>query len=370
MESRILLSGGGTGGHLVPALNLAAALTRAEPGVRLMLVGAKRGIEARILPESGYEHRLLPIEPLYRSSPWRNWRMLASAPAVMAGLQRAFADLKPTLVVGTGGYASAPAVAWAIARKRPTALLEQNAMPGMVTRLFSAHVDQVHLGYPEARERLRFGRDTRVLDSGNPVAIALAGDRFDWPSGRVVAVIGGSQGARGLNERLLDGLARSDRLPSDTTVVWVAGPANQDQVVARVAASAWADQIRVVPFIRDLGAQMDRLTLAVCRAGAMTCAELAVAGVPAILVPLPTAAGDHQTFNARALETAGAAVLRKESDVGGGEVWRLVLELLADDTRRKRMADSMAARGRPDAADTIAAELLGLARSGRRAGDE
>lgn len=370
MEQRILLSGGGTGGHLMPALNLAAALTRAESGVRVALVGAERGIEARILPDSGYAYTLLPIQPLHRTRPWRNWRVAAGAPAVIAGLQRAFRSLEPTLVVGTGGYASAPAVAWGLAAGLPAALQEQNAMPGLVTRLFARHADQVHLGYPEARSRLRFGRHTEVVESGNPVAVGSAREAFDWPAGRVVLVVVGSQGARELNNRLLDGLERLAGWPGDTTVVWISGPANEGDVARGLAGSRWASRVRVVPFIRDLGAQMGRVTLAICRAGAMTCAELAAAGVPAILVPLPTAAGDHQTFNARALEDAGAAVLREEARVGSGAVWELARAILEDEARRKRMADRLAARGRPDAADRIATDLLRLAREGRRRGRE
>jgi UDP-N-acetylglucosamine--N-acetylmuramyl-(pentapeptide) pyrophosphoryl-undecaprenol N-acetylglucosamine transferase len=351
----------------VPALNLAAALTRAEPDVRLMLVGAERGIEAGILPDTGYEYRLLPIQPLYRSRPWRNWRMAAGSPAVLAGLQRAFRDLDPSLVLGTGGYASAPAVAWSLASGRPTALQEQNAMPGMVTRLFARHADQVHLGYPEARKHLRFGRRTRVIDSGNPVRTEPPGESYDWPVARVVLVMGGSQGARGLNERLLAGLGPPGEWPTDVDVVWIAGAANEASVRQRVIEAGWSERIRVEAFIPDLGPQLHQVTLAVCRSGAMTCAELAAAAVPAIFVPLPTAAGDHQMFNARALEDAGAALVRRESEVEGGDVWATVRDLLADEASRERMARRMAARGRPDAADSIATELLRLAREGRSA---
>jgi UDP-N-acetylglucosamine--N-acetylmuramyl-(pentapeptide) pyrophosphoryl-undecaprenol N-acetylglucosamine transferase len=369
VAQRILIAGGGTGGHLMPTLNLAAALSRAEPEVHLVLVGAERGIEARIFPDCGYEYRLLPTQPLYRSKPWRNWRVVAGAPAVLSGVRSVFRDLDPSLVVGTGGYASAPAVAWAIATGRRLALQEQNAMPGVVTRLFARYASQVHLGNPEARRHLRFGRRTTVIDSGNPVATELTRQEYDWPSGRIVLVMGGSQGARGLNDRLLAGLG-SGALPDDVTVVWISGPANEEAVAARLHGTAWADRVRLVPYIPDLGSQLRHAKLAICRAGAMTCAELAVAGLPAILVPLPSAAGDHQTFNARALEEAGAAVLRKESEVGGGGVWNLARELLKDEARRKRMAASMAARGRPDAADTIATELLRLAASGRTVADD
>ena len=366
MAYRILLSGGGTGGHLVPALNLAAALRRAAPEVQVVLVGARRGIEADVLPDSGWDYRLLPLEPLYRSKPLRNWRLLTSAPAVLGGLSRVFSELRPQLVVGTGGYASGPAVAWGVARGVTTAIQEQNAMPGLVTRALAPRVDQIHLGYPEARARIRPGRDTQVFELGNPVSTGPVTQPFDWPQGRVVLAFGGSQGARAVNDLLLDGLAQIPTWPADVTLVWVAGPANQESVAARVRQTSGLARIRVVPFIPELGGQLDRVSLAVCRSGAMTCAELSAAGVPAILVPLPSSAGDHQRFNAIAMVSAGAALMREESSVTGADLWGDVLALLDDASRLSQMAAASRGRGRPDAADRIAAELIGLA---ARAGD-
>ncbi|MDP2471762.1 MAG: UDP-N-acetylglucosamine--N-acetylmuramyl-(pentapeptide) pyrophosphoryl-undecaprenol N-acetylglucosamine transferase [Candidatus Palauibacterales bacterium] len=370
MAHRILLSGGGTGGHLYPALNLAAALQRAEPDVDLMLVGARRGVEARVLPSSGWPYRLLPMEPLYRTKAWRNWRVLASAPAVFGGLSRAFSDLQPQLIVGTGGYASGPAVAWGVARGLATAIQEQNAMPGLATRALASHVDQIHLGNPEARKRIRPGRGTAVFELGNPVAVGPPAQQFDWPEGRIVLAFGGSQGARALNDLLLAGLGHVEVWPEDVTVVWVAGPANQELVAGRVLEASRVERIRVVPYIEDLGGQLDRVTLAISRAGAMTCAELAAAGVPSIYVPLPTSAGDHQRFNARAMVEAGAGLLREEGAVSGHEIWHDVLDLLADVPRLGEMAAASRRRGRPDAADRIAAELLRLAARESEAADD
>lgn len=361
MAHRILLSGGGTGGHLVPALNLAAALRRAEPDIELMLVGARRGVEARVLPGAGWPYRLLPLEPLYRSRPWRNWRLVSSAPAVLGGLSRVFGDLRPQVVVGTGGYASGPAVAWGLARGLSTAIQEQNAMPGLVTRALAPRVDQVHLGYPEARGRIRPGRDTQVFELGNPVAAGPTDQPFDWPEGRIVLAFGGSQGASALNELLLEGLAGPIGLPADTTLVWITGPAHYESVAARVRETVDADAVRVVPFVPGLGGQLDRVALAVCRSGAMTCAELTAAGVPAVLLPLPTSAGDHQRFNASAMVSAGAALMREEASVTGRELWGDVLSLVGDAARLSDMAAASRARGRPEAADHIAAELISLA---------
>jgi UDP-N-acetylglucosamine--N-acetylmuramyl-(pentapeptide) pyrophosphoryl-undecaprenol N-acetylglucosamine transferase len=373
MASRILIAGGGTGGHLVPALNLAAALRRAEPACELLLVGAERGIENRVLPTSGFAYHLLPMQPLARSRPWRNWRLLTSGPAVFRGIGAAFRELKPDVVVGTGGYAAAPALAYAIAARRPTVLQEQNAWPGLVTRLLAPHVDQIHLGYPEAARRLKPGRATQVCTHGNPVtpptlpgAAGLPGpDGFDWPAGRIVLVTGGSQGARALNEMVLRDLSATGAWPEATTLVWIAGPAHQEAVTAAVRGTPWADRIRIVPWIDRLGAQLGRVQLAIARAGAMFSAELAAAGVPAVLVPLPGAAGDHQRHNARALEKAGAALVFEQDNTAPGTLWSAVVEILGARAKREAMAARMAERGHPDAADRIAADLLSLARRGR-----
>lgn len=383
---RVLIAGGGTGGHLYPALNLAAALRRREPDVWVLLLGAERGVEARVLPSAGWPYRLLPLEPLRRSRPWRNWRLVWHAPAVLRGLVRTFRELEPSLVVGTGGYASGPAVAWAGLAGRPTALQEQNAEPGLVTRLLAGRVDQLHLGYPEAAERLRPGRRTEVFAYGNPVdpEVGRAGERggterggterggarrsaaersaFDWPDGRIVLVAGGSQGARGLNRRLLADLAETAAWPTDVRMVWITGPTHYEEVVAGVGRLPWSEWIRVVPYLEGLGRHLRRVSLAITRAGAMFVAELAAAGVPAVFVPFPAAAGGHQMANARAMAEAGAAEVREEADLEAGELWSLAARILADEPRRQRMAEAARARGAPDAADRIAGELLRLAR--------
>jgi len=277
------------------------------------------------------------------------------------------------VVVGTGGYASGPAVLYGLLSGRRTALQEQNAIPGLVTRRLASRVDRVFLGYPEAADRLNVGRNTRVLAWGNPVATRIPPNResdrpggpgtdgFEWPGGRLVGVIGGSQGARGLNELLAADLLEAERWPEDTTLVWISGPRHLDSVNAAVAATRWADRIVTVPWVDDLGARLSGLSLVISRSGAMFCSELAAAGVPAVLVPFPAAAGDHQRHNAAALESAGAAVMLEERTMKRGELWGEVLDLLAEEERLLRMASEMRARGRPDAAERIAGELLDLA---------
>ncbi len=397
---RILLAGGGTGGHLYPALNLAAAFGQLAPEVECVFLGGRRGLEARVLPDAGYEFRLLPLQPLYRQRPWRNWRLFASVPAVLAGVRRAFRDFDPRLVVGTGGYVAGPALAGARLHRVPAAIQEQNAAPGLVTRLFAPAVDQIHLGYPEAEARLRFGGRTRLSALGNPVApgppIAPgpavgsgppvgsdprgapepsrspgpngspgpAPARFDWPAGRNLLVFGGSQGALGLNRAFLRDLEWAARdgsaWPDGVSVVWIAGPAHAAELAARASELPFSERVRVVSYIDDLGRQLDGVTLALCRSGAMSLAELCAAGRPAVLVPLPTSAGGHQLTNARALAGAGAAEVREEGRLEPGELWSLCRDILTDDGRLARMSGAAASRGRPDAALDIARDMLTL----------
>ncbi len=366
MRTRIMLAGGGTGGHLYPALNLAAALRRrAREEPRLLYVGAERGLEATVLPERDLPHRLLPMRPIRRSRPWRNWRLLATAPVVWWGLRQAFRDLEPHVVVGTGGYASGPPLLYGAASGRATALQEQNAAPGLVTRWMSLRVDQVHLGFPEARGTLRVQSDTEVFSFGNPVDVrgADASPPPWWPEGRIVLVVGGSQGARDLNRLLLQDVRKAESWPGkDVWLVWISGPAHEDEVREGVAVAPGVDRIRVAPFVEGLAALLPTVELAVCRAGAMFVSELTAAGVPSVLVPFPGAAGGHQEENARRLADAGAAEMRLQSRLEPGDLWGLVQEILDDPERHESMAEAARGRGAPGAADRIADELLRLAR--------
>lgn len=366
MRLRLLLAGGGTGGHLHPALNLAAALRRrAREEPRILYVGAERGLEARVLPRRDLPYRLFPMHPIRRSRPWRNWRLLASAPAVWAGLRSAFRDLEPHLVVGTGGYVSGPPLLYGLLSGTATATQEQNAEPGLVTRWLAPRVDQVHLGFPEARSRLEPGPDTRVFTHGNPVDLSApsTGRPAWWPAaGRIVLVVGGSQGALGLNGRLLADLEAADRWPGeDVSMVWVSGPAHEEAVRRGVEGTPWADRIRVAPYVERLAARLPEVDLAVSRAGAMFVSELAAAGVPSVLVPFPESAGGHQEENARRLEEAGAAEAWREDRLSPGQLWERVTAIMADPERRAAMADAARGRGAPDAADRIADDLLSLA---------
>lgn len=378
MSARVLLAGGGTGGHLYPALNLGDAVKRADPAAEVFFVGAMRGVESRVLPEKGVPHELLPLEPIRRAQPLANWRLVPAMFHAIRGLGRIFRTFKPGLVVGTGGYASGPAAAWAILRGVPVALQEQNSYPGFVTRKLAGRVRQLHLAFPEARRYLKPGPLTEVFEYGNPIQKpdfsvdrAAARARFGLGDGTVCLVTGGSQGARAVNEALLSDIrgvvdGRLESPPAGFEILWATGTANYDGICTRLGEMGRPAWVKALPYIEDMPGALASADFAVARAGAMSLAELTAWGLPSILVPLPTAAANHQHHNAVALADAGAALLVPERELGQGRLWGDVLSLARDEGRRAELAAHARKRGQPDAADAIAKELLRLVGAGRK----
>lgn len=359
---RVLIAGGGTGGHLMPALAMASALRASRPEVEPVLVGTRRGVEATLLPRRPFRYHLLPSEPLYRRAWWRNARwLLATGPLALAA-RRILREERPAVVVGTGGYAAAPMLLAARLARLPVVLQEQNAWPGLTTRWFARGARQVHLGFPEAAAHLRPGPQTQMFTLGNPIVPpedapggAAARDRLGIaPEARVVFVFGGSQGARRLNAVIAETL-ESGRL-DDLTVCWSTGAAaweryrRYDQPPRRIVRAFWD------PIAEAYAAA----NVVVARAGAMATAELCAFGLPAILVPLPTAAADHQTRNAEALAAAGAAIHLPERQLTPIALLDAIQTVLGDAGRAARMRQRALERGHPDAARRIAEAILTL----------
>lgn len=367
-ELPVVFSGGGTGGHLYPALALAEALVARRPDVRPFFIGARRGIEARILPDTPYPHLLVDIRGLSRSRPWSNGGVLMQLFRAVRHARESFALRNPALTVLTGGYAAAPAGVAAVTKRVPLVLQEQNSYPGVTTRLLARWAKQVHLAYPEAARHLAKGARAHTINSANPVRSferiprAEARSRFGLPAeGTVVLVTGGSQGARGLNQVWLDTIAEVERggleRPADLRVLWAAGPKNIDSVRSELAQRGSPRWVKLLGYIDDMEAALNAVDLAVSRAGAMTTSEYFMVGLPSILVPLPTSAEDHQTFNALALDEAGAAIHLPERGLTAPRLWDAVLGLATNPERRASMGRQAFARADRNAADTIAAAM-------------
>ena len=362
---RVLLAGGGTGGHLMPALALAQALRELRPDAEPVLVGAQRGIEGEVLPRHPFRYHLLAMEPIYRRAWWRNLRWPLVAARVWGAVGRVLAAERPAVVVGTGGYVAGP-VLWRAGRQGiPTVLQEQNAFPGLTTRWLCRYAAprQIHLGFPEARARLRVGRGTVVYMFGNPVALPRSGERSQAHAlaelgltvGRLtVLVFGGSQGASAINAALAGALAQ-DLLPQ-TNVLWGTGTAHYEALKRFETAG----RVVIRGFFDPMASAYQAADLVVCRAGAVTVAELCAWGKPSVLVPLPSAAADHQTFNARALAAAGAAVLLREPDLTPRTLAECVRALVVDRTRLESLATAARGRGHPNASREIMSTILTL----------
>jgi UDP-N-acetylglucosamine--N-acetylmuramyl-(pentapeptide) pyrophosphoryl-undecaprenol N-acetylglucosamine transferase len=367
--TRVLFAGGGTGGHLYPALALADALKLERPDVEAHFVGAKRGVEARVLPAENRPHTLLPFEPLRRSKVWQNWRLLPSMWNSMIGLRKLFKEQNPKLVVGTGGYASAPACLFAISRGVPVAIQEQNSHAGLTQRTVSRWARQVHLGFPEARKDLKPGKHTEVFELGNPIrppaAIDKAAARATFglsADSTVILVTGGSQGSRAINEALVQAIiahSHARTLAPSLELLWATGPSQIEAVTAALpeGARSW---VKTHGYISNMPEAMAASDIAISRAGAMATAELLAWGIPAILIPLPTAAADHQTHNAKALEAAGAGIMLREHDATPERLWSELISLVGNPEKLARMKAAALQRAQPNAAEKIAHHLAAL----------
>jgi UDP-N-acetylglucosamine--N-acetylmuramyl-(pentapeptide) pyrophosphoryl-undecaprenol N-acetylglucosamine transferase len=358
----VLFAGGGTGGHLMPALVLAEEMVRLDPSIQPFFVGSRRGVEAGVLTQRPWRYVLLPLEPLRRRQWWKNVALPVSFTRSILAIGGILRRERPGLVVGTGGYVSGPVVGAAMALGVPSLIQEQNAYPGLATRWLAGKARQIHLGFPEARKHLRPGPDTKVFVSGNPIQPppevlppkSEAKSRLGFsPESPVVLVMGGSQGALAINQSVRDALV-GGYWPKDANLVWQTGPGTY----SAFSGHAVHGRIVVEPFIDPIERAYSAADLVVARAGAMTLAEVAAWGLPSVLIPLPTAAAGHQLANARALEEAGAAVLLEQVSATGEALGQCVSQLLHDPARLAEIGAAARSRSHPNAVREIAAKGL------------
>ena len=366
---RVLIAGGGTGGHLYPGIAVAEEVM-ARAGGEVLFVGTTRGIEARVVPAAGYPLELLEVSGLKRMGLWRTLRGLGRVPVALVRSLAIVRRFKPDVVLGVGGYASGPMVLAAALAGYPTAIQEQNSQPGFTNRVLGRFVRRVFVAFDDARA---FFAASKTLLVGNPVrrrfleASTAASTSAGAPSGgapiaapptnSTVLVVGGSQGARAVNDLVIGAAAvlhKDGRLPR---LVHQTGATDEARVRERYAALGLGDVVQVRPFIDDMPAALAAAALVVGRAGALTLAELAMIGRPAILIPLPTAAADHQSRNAAEFARAGAAIVADQRTTTPNDLARLIADLFADAPRRLEMSRAMASRGRPRAAGEIVDEI-------------
>jgi UDP-N-acetylglucosamine--N-acetylmuramyl-(pentapeptide) pyrophosphoryl-undecaprenol N-acetylglucosamine transferase len=358
---RIVIAGGGTGGHLYPGIAVARELLRREPGATITFAGTARGIESRVIPKEGFALDLLRSAALKGTSPTALLRGVGLLPLSGLDAWRIVSRRAPHLVIGVGGYSSGPVVATAVARRIPTLLLEQNALPGFTNRRLARYVSAAAVTFPSTVGY--FGR--RGFVAGNPVRPEFFIDGEGNTAGGPprVLIFGGSQGAHAINVAMVEAAPRLATRYGGMAITHQTGA--RDLELVRGAYQRAGLTARVEPYLFAMDREMKSADLVVCRAGATTIAELAAAGRPSLLVPLPTAADDHQRKNAEVFRDAGAAELIEQKTLTGALLAERVVALVADRTTLEAMGTAARRLAKPDAARVIVDRALELAQGGR-----
>lgn len=359
-EPRIIISGGGTGGHIFPAISIAKAIKEIHPDAQLLFVGAKGKMEMEKVPAAGFEIVGLPVAGFHRKLTAKN---LLFPVKLMASLMKArgiIKKFKPQVAVGVGGYASGPVLRIASQSGIPCLLQEQNSYPGVTNRLLAQKSAKICVAYDKME---RFFPAQKILVTGNPVRNDLLSDisKADaaqfWgldTAKKTILVIGGSLGARSVNQGLLAGL---NELADDVQIIWQTGRFYFEEMKSKMPAAV-AKRVIITDFISRMDMAFSMADLVVSRAGASSISELAILGKPTLFVPSPNVSEDHQTKNAMALVEKDAAKLLKDADVAS--IIATATELLKDENQLIGLSENIRQFARPDAARDIAQEVIKL----------
>lgn len=358
---RILFAGGGTGGHVYPAVAIADAIRRIHPDAAVEFAGTRDRMEWEAVPKAGFKIHPISISGFHRRQPLRNLALpfkLAKSMRESLSLVKVF---QPDVAVGTGGYVSGPVLLAASLKGVPIVIQEQNAYAGLTNRMLGKRAKRIHVAFVEAKDYLP---PERCVYSGNPTRRELVSaertegrTHYGIPAESfVLAILGGSLGSRAINEAVL---THSETLLEDSSVfvIWQSGQRYFDEMHERVSEHA---RLRLLQYIDRMDLTYAAADLVLSRSGAITCSELMVTGTPSLLVPSPNVAEDHQTLNARSMVNSGAAVLLPETELQSGlmEAFR---RLRSDPKKLKSMSDAARQIARPNAADNIAADVLSIA---------
>lgn len=364
-EMRILITGGGTGGHIYPGLAIAKNLKARNEKIEILFVGTNKGLEKDIVPKEGIPFETITVEGLTRKI---SLTSVKTGLKLLKGLWQSrsiIRDFQPTLVIGTGGYVCGPVVATAAWQGIPTLIHEQNAFPGITNRFLAKWVKKIAITYQESS---KYFPANKTILTGNPVRPevilakreeALAKFGLD-PAKKTVLVFGGSRGARSINEAMFQGkevLAREGKLQiihvtGQEDFAWISGQKSMEEV--RLG------NLIIKPYLYNMPEALAAADLLVCRAGATTLAELTVRGLPSILIPYPYATDNHQEYNARSLERQDAAVVLLDKELSAQSLTENILDLIKDENRLNSMAQRSKSMGKPEAAQTIVDCLYSL----------
>lgn len=363
-RQRIVISGGGTGGHVYPGIAIANAVKKVLPDVEITFVGVKNRIEEKIVPREGYPLKTIHVEYISRKLSIKTFTFIFS---LLVGLIQSLNFLrryKPQVVVGTGGYVCGPVVYAARMLGIPTLIQEQNSYPGITTKILAPRVDEIHLAFEEAIQHLKKVKDaSKFKISGNPVRLTTEGisksealTKFRLTSNKkTLLLFGGSQGAAALNKAMLETLPI---LPTEIQLIWQTGEGDFEKM--KEACANFPHTIYIQPFIYNMAEAYAASDLAFCRSGAITIAELVQIGLPAIFVPLPTAAEGHQEKNARVLMDAGAAEMILQKELTPALLSEKIQQLIFDEEKLSQYAQKSQKFYHQNSAEKIAESVIHL----------
>ena len=347
---KILIAAGGTGGHIFPGIAVANEVMRRDESSEVLFVGTARGLETRIVPENGYQLSLINSAGLKNVGFMGKIKGLSVLPRSFFEARQIIRQFRPHVVVGAGGYVSGPVLMMAAIMGIPTLVMDSNALPGFTNRVLSRFVDKAALSFEEAMPF--FGKKGVV--TGNPVRKEFFEISPKVRSDRNhILIFGGSQGARAINFAMADALRDLEPLAGQLTITHQTGGADFEAIRTAYLASSFSDA-DIRPFIPDIFVEYEKADFVICRAGATTCAELGAAGKASIMIPLPTAADDHQRKNAEALRNAGASEMILQSDISGKNLAAAITNLIAKPEKITAMEAVARKFGRPDAAERTA----------------
>ncbi len=363
-DINVIIAGGGTGGHVFPAIAIADAIKELYPDANILFIGAEGKLEMTKVPQAGYRIEGLPVRGLQRKLTLRNLQTLFLLFKSISKTRKIFREFNPCVVVGVGGYASAPALRVAATKKIPIVLQEQNSYPGITNKIFAKYADKICVAYEDA---IRYFPQHKVVVTGNPVRKevlnanidkAEALQYFDLEQGKKTLLItGGSLGAKTLNNSVLHHIKALEK--AGIQVIWQTGKFYYDRIMQSIHSYPW---LRIMPFIDDMVKAYVAADLVIARAGAITISELSIMGKPVIFVPSPNVAEDHQTKNALSLVERRAALMVKDSEAEE-KLIPLALKTLADDNLLQELSGNIKKFAKPDAAKDIAAITLNLCKS-------
>jgi len=360
-EMKVLIAAGGTGGHIYPGIAVAKEIMRRDAGAEVLFVGTSRGLETRIVPENGFQLSLINSAGLKNVGLVGKLKGLAVLPKSFLEARQLLNEFKPDVVVGAGGYVSGPVLMMASLMRIPTLVMDSNALPGFTNRRLAMFVDKAALTFEEAVPF--FGKKGVV--TGNPVRKEFFEIAEPESSDKVrLLIFGGSQGARAINNAMTDALPKLSIVPDSLEITHQTGDSDFEKVREVYDRTGW-ERADVRRYISDMVSEFAKSDLIICRAGATTCAELAAAGKASIMIPLPTAADDHQRKNAEAMQNARAARMILQRDLNGDVLAKEISDLIASHdaiTDMERAAKNMS---RSDAAEATVDLIEGLAATRR-----